>query len=111
MTPEAAKEKIIDKVLATKKGWLPSHVDVFDKSKTNFYQHPDILDVLVKVSRSFEGLPIQYEFSICVENHVLAMDKNTDGPLAAIVMEAEKKKLDNEIAERNNKLIAIAQSL
>ena len=111
MTPEEAKQKIIDKVLATKEGWIASHVDVFDKCKIHFYTHPDIPDTSVKMVRSFASLPIQYEFSICVEKHVLALDKDPNGPIAAIVENGETNNLKKEIAERDNKLIAIAQSL
>lgn len=111
MTPEAAKQKIIDKVLAAKEGWLPSHVDVFDKSKTNFYRHPDIPEVLVKVFRSFERIPIQYEFSICIDKHVLALEKDPNGPISQIVIAAEKKQVADELSERDKKLISIAQSL
>lgn len=111
MTPEEAKQKIIDKVLATKEGWIASHVDVFDTYKTHFYTHPDIPDVSVKMVRSFERLPIQYEFSICVERRVIALDKDPNGPIAAIMQNGETNRLKKEIAEQNNKLIAIAQSL
>lgn len=84
---------------------------MFDKSKTHFYTHPDIPQVSIKMVRSFESLPIQYEFSICVEKHVLALDKDPNGLIAAIVQNGETNRSKKEIAERNNKLIEIAKSL
>ena len=111
MTPEEAKQKIIDKVLSTKEGWLQSYVDVFSSSKTHFYRHPDLLDVTVKMVRSFERLPIQYQLSICIDKYELAFETDPNGPIGQIVLAAEKERVANEIAERDNKLIAIAESL
>lgn len=111
MTPEEAQQKIIDKVLATKEGWIASHVDVFPNYTKRFYAHPDIPDVIIKVACYLDKPTLEYEFSICVEKYILALDKSPKGAIAAIVENAEANRVKNELSERDNKLIAIAQSL
>lgn len=112
MTPSEAKQKIIDKVFATNDGWRRTRMDVFTGSTCHEYANEALPAVTIQAKREFgETPPPKYTFTIEAAKTVLVTQNSSLGQIAAIVVAAEKQRLQEGIAEQEGKLIEIAQKL
>lgn len=111
MTPEEARQKIIDRVLSLRTGWSLVSKDVFQCSQSEKYRHPLLPEeVAIISSRYLIMLREIYNIRLLVgENMVEAGDEFS--PLGSLAAEIRKETSDAKKREMDDKIIKIAQSL
>lgn len=111
MTPEEARQKIIDRVLSLRTGWALVSKDVFRCSQSEKYRHPSLPEEMAIISSSY--LIMLREICnirlLVGENIVEAGDESS--PLGNLAAEIRKEASDAKKREMDDKIIKIAQSL